>query len=241
MKILICRYDSLLLVAGGIGITPFLSILQEIASSQNNTAFGISTRIQLIYVVKKSQDICILNSVSPLIRDQSAEPLRLKLKVFVTQEEQSGALTVRELVNELSQVQTVHFGTDGLNYPLIGRGSSLWIAAITGFSCVVFLVFLICFNHIFVPEHKKQSKASKEKNPSSIDDLLLMLSFVVAIICSTLVALAIRWRNLKKESNPVFEKETKIPKPCLTEERRTAEEHEIHFGGRPNFQGISFF
>lgn len=45
--------------------------------------------------------------------------LRLKLKVFVRQEEQSEA-TVRELLNELSQVQTVHFGTDGLNYPLIG-------------------------------------------------------------------------------------------------------------------------
>ncbi|CAL2249786.1 unnamed protein product [Prunus armeniaca] len=85
------RYDSLLVVSGGIGITPVLSIIQELSSSQNRGINKFLPRMQLIYVVKKSQDICLLNSISPLIFGQPAEKCLLKVKVFVTQEEQSDA------------------------------------------------------------------------------------------------------------------------------------------------------
>ncbi|KAF5933053.1 hypothetical protein HYC85_029224 [Camellia sinensis] len=64
-------YDSLLLVAGGIGITPFLSILQEFKLAQSSGRKRIPAQIQLIYVVKKSQDVCLLDSVLPLLLNQS--------------------------------------------------------------------------------------------------------------------------------------------------------------------------
>ncbi|CAL2258264.1 unnamed protein product [Prunus armeniaca] len=156
------RYDSLLLVSGGIGITPVLSIIQELASSQNSGLNKFLPRMQLIYVVKKSQDICLLNSISPLIFGQPAEKCLLKVKVFVTQEEQSDA-TVRELVNEFSQVQTVNFGTKFLNFSISELENSLWMAAIAGISSILFLIFLIMVNHIIVPSQKNPTK---EKTPS---------------------------------------------------------------------------
>ncbi|BFG32481.1 hypothetical protein CerSpe_187550 [Prunus speciosa] len=228
------RYDSLLLVSGGIGITPFLSIVQELASSQNSGINKFLPRMQLIYVVKKSQDICLLNSISPLIFGQPAEKCLLKVKVFVTQEEQSDA-TVRELLNEFSQVQTVNLGTKFLNFSISGLENSLWMAAIAGISSILFLIFLIMFNHIFVPSQKNPAK---EKTPSWVADLLIISSFVLALICSIFVALVIRWRRLKKLIPPTLQKQSKALEKGSTQASDALEEHEIHFGGRPNFEDI---
>ncbi|KAF5476733.1 hypothetical protein F2P56_003441 [Juglans regia] len=225
------RYDSLLMIAGGIGITPFLSILQEIASAQTSGKYRFPTRVQLIYVVKKSQDVCVLNSISSLFQSQSTERWHLKLKVFVTQEVQDGP-TVRELLCDSSQVRTAQFNTKCSNYAIYGLESLLCIAALAGFASIVFLVFLICLNRIFVPSQKK---ASKEKTPSWVADLLLISSFVIALICSTLVAVILRWRRLKNETPLIFQKQGKA---MDVESRMALEEHEVHFGGRPDFQDI---
>lgn len=228
------RYDSLLLVAGGIGITPFLSIMQEIASAQNSSKYRFPTRMQLIFVVKKPHDICVLNTISSLLQNQSMERLHLKLKVFVTQEVQDGR-TLRELLTDSSQVQTVHFSTECSNYATYGLESSLFIAALAGFASIAFLFFLICLNHIFVPSQKKASKPSKDKTPSWVADLLLLSSFIMALICSALVAIILRWRRLKSESPRVSQKDGKATD---IETSSALEEHEIHFGGRPDFQDI---
>ncbi|KAB1215662.1 Ferric reduction oxidase 8, mitochondrial [Morella rubra] len=227
-------YDSLLLVAGGIGITPFLSILQEISSAQNSPKYAFPTRVQLIYVIKKSQDICLLNSISSLLQNQSTERWHLKLKVFVTQEVQAGP-TARELIIDSSQVQTVNFSKTSSNYAIYGLESLPCIAALAGFTSIVFLIFLISFNHIFTPSQKKATKPPKDKTPSWVTDLLLFSSFLIALLCSTSVAIILRWRRVKHYTSAVSQKQKKA---MDIESRSTLEEHEIHFGGRPDFQDI---
>ncbi|RXH77695.1 hypothetical protein DVH24_039666 [Malus domestica] len=106
-------YDSLMLVAGGIGITPFLSILQELASFENSRHTCCSANNTTYYVVEKSEDICLLNSTSNLIFNQPAEKCRLKY-----------GTTVRELLSEFSQVKTVQVGTKFLNYSISELESS---------------------------------------------------------------------------------------------------------------------
>lgn len=188
--------------------------------------------------MKKSQDVCLLNSISHLILDQSAEQFHLELKIFVTQEKQSDT-TIRELLNEYSQVETVDFGTSNSSYAIHGLESFLVMAAIAGLSSIVFLAFLICFSHIFIPNQKvKASKASEEKSPSWVADLIIFSSFVIAITCSSLVALVVRWRKLKKETCQVPEKRVKSWQPSSIEAGGGAlEKHEINFTGRPSFQG----
>ncbi|XP_015577794.1 ferric reduction oxidase 8, mitochondrial [Ricinus communis] len=243
------RYDSLLLIAGGIGITPFLSILKEIASLQRSSrSYRLPEQIQLIHVIKNSQDICLLNSISPLLLNQSSKQLRLKLKVFVTQEQKNNA-TLRELLNDLSLVQTVNFSTKCSNYAIHGLETPLWMAAITALTSIVFLVFLMCFNHLFDPIEKKsaasvkmavrpEKKVAKEKTPSSIVDILLLSSFIIAVTCSTFIAIILRWKRLKKDIPSVSQRQGIFLEPSSMELRGSREEQEIHFGGRPNFQDI---
>lgn len=193
--------------------------------------------MQLIFAVKKAQDICLLNSISPLIFNQPAEKCHLKVKVYVTQEEQSG-VTVREvLLNESSRVQTINFGIKSSIYPVTGLESPLWLAAIAGISFILFLIFLIIFNHIFIPSQKN---ATKEKTPSSVADLLIICSFITVLMCIIFVAFIIKRRRLKQQSPPVFQKQGKALEISPTEARDALEEHEIHFGGRPNFEGTNY-
>ncbi|XP_050222371.1 ferric reduction oxidase 8, mitochondrial isoform X2 [Mercurialis annua] len=239
---------SLFLIAGGIGITPFLSILKEIASVPRSNR--LPSQIHLIYVVKKSQDICLLNSISPLLLNQSSKQFRLKLSAFVTQEDKStNGITIRELFNDLSLVQTVNFSTRGSNYAVHGLESPLWMAVITAFTSIVFLVFLMCFNHIFLPSEKKistsekmvvhqEKKGSKEKTPSLIVDFILLSSFIIAIIFTTSVAIILRWKRFKKDIPSVSPKQGEFEELNFVELGSSVEEHEIHYGGRPNFQEI---
>ncbi|GAV64603.1 Ferric_reduct domain-containing protein/FAD_binding_8 domain-containing protein/NAD_binding_6 domain-containing protein [Cephalotus follicularis] len=242
------RYDSLLLVAGGIGITPFLSILQDIGSAQSSGRYRFPTRIQLIYVVKSSQDVCVLNSISFVILKQSSEKWRLIIKVFVTKEEKS-SVTVEELLNDLSKVQTVQFSTECEKYAVHGLESSPWMTAFAGLASVVFLALLICFNRVFVTAEKKgdpsmklvatsEKKAPKEKTPWWVADLIIVASFVIAITCSTLVAIILRRRKLKNEIPLVSQRQGGLMEASSIETRGAVEEHEIHFGGRPNFEDI---
>ncbi|XP_057952295.1 ferric reduction oxidase 8, mitochondrial isoform X2 [Malania oleifera] len=226
------RYDCLLLIGGGIGITPFLSMLQEINHSCSGNRNRFPTNIQLICVVKKAHDISLLNPISPLFLTQSTKQLHLKLKVFVTQQQQYGA-TVRDLLQEFYRMETLNFDTKCSQYATHGLERLFWMAAMTGFSTIVFIVLLSCLRHVILHPEKK---AFKQKSPSWVADLLLMCSFVMAILCGSLVAVTLRWRRLRKEIPLNSDKEDTTKELNLWED--ALEEHEIYFGGRPNFPDI---
>ncbi|KAK7330537.1 hypothetical protein VNO77_24732 [Canavalia gladiata] len=228
------RYDTLLLVAGGSGITPFLSILAEVDSATSKSRFP--SRIHLVYVIKKAEDFCLLHSISHLLLNQSTENFHFNLKLFVTQETQAG-VGIRELLSEFSKIRTLQVNSVSSNYAAYGPESPTWMAAIAGFCSIIFLIFLICFNHIIIPPGKR-SKLSKEKTPSWVVDLLLIAAFVLALACSTLMAAILRWRRLRKGIPPISNKEIKAHDLSSAEARNTLEDHEVHFGGRPNFKDI---
>ncbi|XAR50232.1 Ferric-chelate reductase (NADH) [Bertholletia excelsa] len=137
------RYDSLLLIAGGIGITPLLSILHEIDSIRNSSIGRFPAQVQLIYVVKKSQDICLLDSVLPLLLNQASEQFHPKVKVLQYS-----------------------------NYAPQKIGNSLFVAAIVGFSSTMFIILLSCFNRAYLHTGKKKASIQKHPS-SVIDIFLL--------------------------------------------------------------------
>ncbi|KAI7727610.1 hypothetical protein M8C21_012990 [Ambrosia artemisiifolia] len=227
------KYDSLLLVAGGIGVTPFLSILQEISSARRNS---FPTKIQLVYIMKKSNSISILNSVLPLLTSKNTNEFNLKLKIYVTQETQSGT-TLSEMIREFSQVQTVNFETGSTSYSPNGNGSSVTKAAIIGFTSFLFFVLLVTFSHIFLPQPKKASL--KEKNASSLVDLIVIFAFFLSIIISIVVFSILRSKSLRKQNQLMeFKHKGKEMQANSLQSDRNLDDHELHFGARPDFHDI---
>ncbi|KAJ8536506.1 hypothetical protein K7X08_034907 [Anisodus acutangulus] len=225
------RYDSLLLVAGGIGITPFLSILQEIASTRSNKNV-LPVKIQLVYTIRDSQGICLLDPVLPHVFD--AEQRYLQLKVFVTRERQSNK-SLREVLNEISKIQNIHFASKRRGCAVYGLENLQWMSVLLLVASVGFLAFLIIFNNVFI---KPDKKSSEQKTATSVVDILLVCSFALALISSTLMATIWRWKRLRVEIPPFSEKERKAMKPTEANRGFGFDQHEIHFGARPNFKDI---
>lgn len=215
------------MVAGGIGVTPFLSILRELSSDLSQGRNGYPNRIQLIYTIKKSQDVCLLDPILPQLLD--IKQFHINLEVFVTQENQTGT-TLKEVLNSIPEARVTTFSTVGTSYAAYGSERLVSIAAITMVSSIIFLLSLVLFNHFVIPPAKK---LSEEKKSSSQIDLLLVCSFAIAIIFAALMATVIRWKRLKKEVQLFSE----AVKQSSLEASRDLDEHKIHFSGRPNFQG----
>ncbi|XP_068652314.1 ferric reduction oxidase 8, mitochondrial-like [Aristolochia californica] len=220
------RYDSLLLVAGGIGITPFLSILQEVSARNSNNKNMLGTRVQLIYVMKKCQDLSMLSSVIPLVLNKSDGQNYIKLQAYVTQEENSGS-TVRELLQDLSPGKTIFFDIRSSDYTMASPESFVLMAIITGISLVIFILSCGCLYHGFLSHEKGNTK---KKNPSWVSDLLLI----------TILVIFLRWRKRKKEVDNVPLKQTKQTTgfQFMEAQDSSIEEHEIYFKQRPNFQDV---
>ena len=112
------------------------------------------------------------------------------------------------------------------------------MAAIVGFSSIMFIIFFSCFNRAFLHSGKK---ASKQKHPSSQIDPFLFCSFALAVLRGALAAVVVRWRRLKTELPRGSHKHGKEIKLISMETGHALEEHEIHYGGRPDFQGTLLY
>nr|CAD1820102.1 unnamed protein product [Ananas comosus var. bracteatus] len=149
------RYSSLVLIAGGSGITPFLSILHDIALRNSNTKRR-PTKILLIYCVKRIQDLSMLSPISSLLRKQPGELEFLELKLYVTQEHGSASAACNFLHGN-SHVETVVMDCEPHREVVPMQEGLSWNAMITALSFVIFLASLVCLNHIVFHRNKKPS------------------------------------------------------------------------------------
>lgn len=237
------RYDSLLLIAGGSGVTPFLSILQEIMSQQLNS----TPRVLLIIVVKKREDLSMLNLISPTLLHQSGLQSEgfLKVEAFVTQEEAPDYES--PLPNY--ELKAVQFETKGINSTipaLLGTESKLWRASLILITFVVFLVLLGLLNSLFV---YPKDHNSYNIYPSWERRLFINLALVMGI-CITVSAMAIwKWKTCMKlradgeDHSAVKVEEGSLELPMWEEHGCTDCINLLHldnvnYGGRPDFRGI---
>lgn len=248
------RYDTLFLVAGGIGITPFLNILQELACENR---LKTPKSVQLVFSVRTFQDINMLLPVSPILF-RPIHNLNLRIKVFVTQEKKhsNGPTTLKEYLAQ-PQVQTIHIGTDEdfSRFQILGHESFRRLATLVLVALLTFLGLLIGLSHFFIPnEHKKHSNSmklaasgtmttAKEKVPSWVPDLVIIVAYVIAMTIGGLAAIILQWRRQRRETLRMTKEEVNPQGSNFTESTPIVpiEEHEIHIGERPKFKGTSGF
>lgn len=81
------RYANLILVAGGIGISPFLAILNDILHRINENKPCLPRKILIVWAVKKSNELPLLHSVDMAsICPRFTDTLDLEIQTYVTRE-----------------------------------------------------------------------------------------------------------------------------------------------------------
>lgn len=81
------RYENLILVAGGIGLSPFLAILSDILHRVRDGKPCRPRNILIVWAVKKSNELPLLSTVDmETICPRFSDKVNINVHIFVTRE-----------------------------------------------------------------------------------------------------------------------------------------------------------
>ncbi|MCO5609894.1 hypothetical protein L7F22_064128 [Adiantum nelumboides] len=83
------RYNTLILVGGGIGVTPILAILRDILhrlKGANGNIKGLPTTIEVYHCVRTSKELCVMNDIDPsqILPDYEKLGLNVRVHAYIT-------------------------------------------------------------------------------------------------------------------------------------------------------------
>ncbi|XP_058186398.1 ferric reduction oxidase 7, chloroplastic-like isoform X2 [Rhododendron vialii] len=118
-------YENLILVAGGIGISPFLAILSDILHRINDRKPCLPRNVLIIWAVKNSDELPLLygldmESICPFFSDM----LNLEIQTYVTRESES-PLEAGEVTKSVSSFGFPVRNPCGISV-LVGTGNITW-------------------------------------------------------------------------------------------------------------------
>ncbi|OVA13967.1 Protein of unknown function DUF819 [Macleaya cordata] len=240
------RHDTLVLVCGGSGITPFISIIREIIF-RSTTSNCKTPRILLICAFKKSADLTMLDILLPLSGTPSdISRIQLQIEAYVTREKQP-------TLENKNLLRTIWFKPNSTDMPIsaiLGPNSWLWLGAIISSSFVIFLILLGVLTRYYInPIDHNTNKIYSYTSKS----LLCMLFICISIaITSTVVVLWNKKQNamgVKQIQNTDTPTPTTSPGSWFYNADRELESvpsqslvqaTNLHFGARPDLKKILF-
>ncbi|KAJ8900458.1 hypothetical protein K2173_025235 [Erythroxylum novogranatense] len=182
------RHDKLVMVSGGSGITPFISIIRELifASTTNDIK---TPEILLICAFKNSSELTMLDLLLPVSGTQSSlSNLKLKIEAFVTREK--GPL------NDSSKLlRTLWFKPKPTEAPIsaiLGPKNWLWLGAIISSSFIVFLIIIGLITRYYIYPIDQDSSADFSSA------LRVFLTVLVMCISIAMTASAVVLWNKKR-------------------------------------------
>ncbi|KAL6127679.1 hypothetical protein ACLB2K_071042 [Fragaria x ananassa] len=167
------RHDTIVMVSGGSGITPMISIIRELLSQANDS--GKKTpHVLLITAFKKSLDLTMLDLILPPSgTNLDISCLQLQIEAYVTRENQPATHNQKPL-------QTIWFKPDPLDSPVsavLGRNSWLSLGVIISMSFIIFLVLMgILTRYYIYPIDHNSNLIYSASYRSALNILLLCVS-----------------------------------------------------------------
>ncbi|PRQ60154.1 putative ferric-chelate reductase (NADH) [Rosa chinensis] len=167
------RHDTLVMVSGGSGITPLISIIRELLSQANDSEKK-TPQVLLITAFKKSLDLTMLDLILPASgTNLDISCLQLQIEAYVTRENQP-------VTHNHKPLQTIWFNPDPLDSPVsavLGRNSWLWLGVIIATSFVIFLVLMgILTRYYIYPIDHNSNMIYSASYRSALNMLLLCVS-----------------------------------------------------------------
>ncbi|KAI3444512.1 hypothetical protein Pfo_001177 [Paulownia fortunei] len=238
------RHDMLVMISGGSGITPFISIIREFIFI-NSTLKCKTPKIMLISVFKNSSHLSILDLILPISGTPSNScNLEVQIEAYVTREKGHPK-------DKLPTPRTVWFKPNASDKPIsptLGPNSWLWLAAIISSSFIIFLVLLGIFTqYVVYPIDQNTNKLYSYTKKGSMNMLFICFSIVIA------ASGAFLWnkkQNAKesKQIQDVEESETSRSSNSSFDQDDIEMENlplqsiiksiHVHYGQRPNLRRI---
>ncbi|KAI5657875.1 hypothetical protein M9H77_26668 [Catharanthus roseus] len=152
------RHESLVMISGGSGITPFVSIIREIIFRISTVKNYRAPKILLIAAFKNSTDLAKLDLLLPPSGTAiDISSLQLQIRAYITREKEAPNGDAR---NKL-QIQTKFFQHGPSDTPIssvLGKNSWLWLGSIISSSFIMFLLLLGILTRFWIYPIEKSGK-----------------------------------------------------------------------------------
>ncbi|GFP91492.1 ferric reduction oxidase 2 [Phtheirospermum japonicum] len=239
------RHEKLVMISGGSGITPFISIIRELIHV-SSTLKSKTPEITLITVFKNSSNLSTLDLILPVSNTPSTShnPLDLQIEAYVTREKGHPKDNNKSLAP-----QTILFKPSPSDKPIsptLGPNSWLWLAAIISSSFLIFLVLLGFYTqYVVYPVDQNTNKLYSYTKKGSMNMLFVCFSIVVA------ASGAFLWnkRENEKEAKQVQGLEDSVTSGLSVSSfdrddiemesiplQSTIKSINVHYGQRPNLE-----
>ncbi|CAN1793559.1 Ferric reduction oxidase 2 [Linum perenne] len=150
------RHDTIVLISGGSGITPFISIIRELIHRALTQKWRSTTQPKVILVCtfKTASDLTMLDLILPISESPSLlSHLDITIEAYVTQDTEPP--TSNDKLSKLHARWFKPHETDVPISPTLGTNSWLWLASIisSSFTAFVIIVGVVGRYYIFPIDH----------------------------------------------------------------------------------------
>lgn len=230
------RHDMLVMVSGGSGITPFISIIRELMYA-NETQKHKTPQILLISAFKNSSDLTMLDLLLPItILPSKFSNLNLQIEAYVTREKQP-PISIESNMN----IRTFLFKPKSSNSPIspvLGQNNWFWLGAIISSSFIIFVILIAILNRYHI------GKNTNEMYPYSSSRVALNILFMC---CSIIVTstIAFLWnkkinamessqiQNLEGANSGSYNGDRELES---LPQQMVSQFTNVHYGERPNLK-----
>ncbi|XP_009621943.1 ferric reduction oxidase 2-like isoform X1 [Nicotiana tomentosiformis] len=171
------RHDTLVLISGGSGITPFISIIRELIY-MSSTLKCNTPKILLVSVFKNSSQFSVLDLLLPLSGTPSGcSNLDLQIEAYITRENEPAP----EKPEPLRTVLFKPNHSDAPITPILGQNNWLWLAAIISSSFALYLLFVgLLYQYYVYPMDHGTNKVFPYHTRALFNMLFIAVSIVIA-------------------------------------------------------------
>lgn len=244
-----CRHEMLVMVSGGSGITPFISVIRTLLLRANTQGSKVP-RVLLICAFKKSLDLTMLDLLLPASGiNFNISILQLQIEAYVTREKEPEK-------DDKKLLQTIRFKPNAVDEPVsavLGQNSWLYLGIIISSSFMLFLLLIAVLTRYYIyPIDHNSDMIYPYFGRASLNMLLVCVSIAITATSGFL------WN--KKQNKDLRQIQNMCtPSPVIspnsgyyTSEKELeslplqsfVQATTVHYGERPNLQSkiiLSFF
>ncbi|XP_030939081.1 ferric reduction oxidase 7, chloroplastic-like isoform X2 [Quercus lobata] len=231
-------YENLILVAGGIGISPFLAILSDILHRTREGKPCLPRNILIVWAVKRSNELPLLSTNDmELICPFFSNKLNLEIHIFVTRESQPPLEEGQ--VHEATNSSPPMSNCCSMSV-LVGTGNNIWFGLYIISSTLGFVILLFLLDIFYINPYEISSWSYK--------GLLLVICMLASVFIfgSVMVGLWHFWerrnatREACKDDRIILEKmqHNEIVAHNDSCQQKLASSISTYYGSRPDFKDI---